>query len=143
MTEEKRQSIVDRELRRKGLLLHSPQVLEAMEHCKDTGVRFLPIHVSRKTGAFSGDALVTAAQMGALARHLDHVLVELAKELKNGAIAPNPWYRGPMKHACLFCPYASACQWDPSMGDQKRYLPLMKPADFWEQVMQDPSHSMK
>ena len=45
MTEEERRRRVDAALRRKGLLLNSPQVLEAMEHCRETGVRFLPIRV--------------------------------------------------------------------------------------------------
>lgn len=135
MTDEMRQSKVDAALRRKGLLLGSPQVLEAMEHCKETGARFLPIHVSRKTGAFSGDALVTAAQLSALGRHLDQVLKEMAKELRDGAVAPNPWYRGPMKQACLFCPYASACQFDPACGGKRRYFKTQKPAAFWAQVL--------
>ncbi|MGI6498289.1 MAG: PD-(D/E)XK nuclease family protein [Oscillospiraceae bacterium] len=139
MTEEMRQSKVDAALRRKGLLLGSPQVLEAMEHCKETGARFLPVHVSRKTGAFSGDALVTAAEFSALSRHLDKVLREMAEELRDGAVAPNPWYRGPMKQACLFCPYASACQFDPACGGKRRYFKTQKPADFWGQVLNTPA----
>ncbi|MBQ1351344.1 MAG: PD-(D/E)XK nuclease family protein [Oscillospiraceae bacterium] len=135
MTEQLRRSKVDAALRRRGLLLNSPQVLEAMEHCKETGVRFLPIRVSAKTGQFSGDALVTAAQLEGLNRHLNRILHALAKELTGGEIAPNPWYRGPKQQACTFCPFASACQFDPVCGHRKRYFKKQKPENFWQQIL--------
>jgi ATP-dependent helicase/nuclease subunit B len=134
MTDRLRQSKVDAALRRKGLLLNSPQVLEAMEHCRETGVRFLPIRVSAKTGQFSGDSLVTAAQFEGLRRHLDGILHALARELTGGEINPNPWYRGPMQHACAFCPFAAACQFDPACGHRKRYFKRQKPEEFWKRI---------
>ena len=56
-----RQKEVDQKLRRSGMLLNDPALLAAMEQVEPGGgPRFLPIRVSKRTGAITGDSLATA-----------------------------------------------------------------------------------
>lgn len=124
---------LDRELVRSGLVLDDPEVLGAMEIAGEEGFRFLPLKVSKTTGKISGDALVSAEQMGRLGRHIQSVLEEICRELARGDITADPYWRGPDKNACRYCDYAAACQFEEGRsGDCRRWLPTMSTARFWE-----------
>ena len=62
MGEAERRALMDKELKRNGLILADGDVIDAMEHGED-GMRFLPLKVSKRTGAITGDALVTAERL--------------------------------------------------------------------------------
>ena len=133
MTEDERQKAVDSQLRRKGLVLEEPDVLFAMEHGED-GPRFLPLRL-RTDGQFTGEALVSAEQLGRLERHTRKVLEDIAAELSAGNITADPFWRGPQHNACQWCDYAAACQFREGVGgDCRRWLPGVKAKDFWEQL---------
>ena len=135
MTEAERQKQTDAELRRHGLLLDDPEVLEAMEAINEGGPRFLPVKVSNRTGAITGEALVTAERLGKLKTHTQHILAEIAGELSSGIIDADPYWRGPEKNACLYCDYASACHFEDGRGtDRRRYLPTIDSETFWASV---------
>lgn len=135
MDEEERRKKADAELRRKGLVLDDPEVLEAMEKPGEEGIRFLPVKVSSRTGAISGDALVSAARLGRLKRHTQRILKEIGHELAGGNIAADPFWRGPEKNACRYCDYAAACHFEEGRGgDRKRYLPSLDGEEFWRSI---------
>ncbi|MDD4715652.1 MAG: PD-(D/E)XK nuclease family protein, partial [Oscillospiraceae bacterium] len=134
MTKEEYRRKTDAELLRRGLLLNSPEVLSAMEHWEEGTIRFLPVKVNAKTGAVTGDALATAAQFEKLSHHLNRLLRQIAGELQTGNVNADPWHRGNGQSACLFCPFAGACQFDESCGDKKRYLPSVTNAEFWARL---------
>ena len=90
MTEEERQKKVDAQLKRSGVLLDDPAVLEAMERPGPAGPRFLPVRIN-KAGEIKGEALVSAERLGRLARHTDKILREVAEELAAGNIAADPF----------------------------------------------------
>ncbi len=121
-----------KQLRRKGVVLDDPDVLDAMEHLEEgEGYRYLPLKVSR-TGAITGEELVSAEKLGKLGRHVEKTLRELAGEMANGAINADPFWRGEQKNACLYCDYAPACQFREGVGgDRRRPMKSMKQADFW------------
>jgi len=128
---------LDKALVRSGLVLNDPEVLEAMEMVEEGGFRFLPLKVSKTTGKISGDALVSAEQMGKLAGHIQTVLEEICRELARGDIAADPYWRGPDKNACRWCEYAAACQFEEGRrGDCRRWMPTVKTEQFWEQIDQ-------
>ena len=134
MTEEERRRKVDAALRRKGLVLDDPAVLEAMERPGEEGIRFLPLRLTR-SGSVSGEALVTAERLGKLRRHTDRILREIGQELAAGNIAADPFWRGPDHNACQWCEYAAACHFEEGRGgDRRRYLPSVKGEAFWEAV---------
>ncbi|NCE64016.1 ATP-dependent nuclease subunit B [Pseudoflavonifractor sp. 524-17] len=139
MTQAQRRQAVDAELKRRGLILDDPEVLSAMEHPGPEGIRFLPVRVSSKTGAISGDALVSAARLGRLERHINTTLHAIAQELAAGNIAADPFWRGPEHNACQWCDYAAACHFEEGRGgDRIRYLPSVKNQAFWRSLEQQP-----
>ena len=137
MSEAQRQKLVDTQLRRKGILLDDPDVLTAMEDPAEGGIRFLPVRVTR-TGAISGEALVSAQRLGKLARHTQKVLEDIGKELAAGNINADPFWRGPDHNACQWCEYAAACHFEEGRGnDRRRWLPTVKGEDFWTAVAKE------
>ena len=82
-------------------------------------------------GNYSGDALASAEQLGILSRHIDETLREMAKELRAGSVAADPWYRSQTETACSFCDYAGACHFD-AEDDCIRYVSRLKPQQVWE-----------
>lgn len=128
VSEEKRQELMQKQLRRSGMVLNEPQVLRAMEHSALESPCFLPLHVS-KDGTLGGD-LVSAAQMGKLSRYMDQLLHRIASELRRGNVDADPYSRGPQKTACTYCPFAGACFFD-EKRDGHRYLKSTAPEEFW------------
>lgn len=123
---------LEKALRRKGVVLDEPEVLEAMEHAGEGDYRFLPLRVSARTGAVTGEALVSAERLGRLERHVEKVLTDLTAEMARGAITADPFWRGESKNACLYCDYAAACQFREGVGgDRRRPMKSMKQAQFW------------
>lgn len=137
MSEAQRQKLVDTQLRRKGILLDEPDVLAAMEEPGEEGIRFLPVRVTR-TGAITGEALVSAQRLGKLAKHTQKVLEDIGKELAAGNINADPFWRGPEHNACQWCEYAAACHFEEGRGnDRRRWLPTVKGEDFWTAVAKE------
>ena len=135
MDEVQRRREADAELKRRGLVLDDPEVVEAMEPLGPEGVRFLPLRVSARTGAISGDALVSAERLGRLKIHTQRILEEIGRELAAGSIAADPFWRGPEKNACLYCDYAAACHFEEGRGgDCRRYLPNLDGKAFWASI---------
>ena len=115
--------------RRSGLLLDDPAVLAAMEHGEQP--QYLP--VTFKNGAPSGESLASLENLGALSRHIETTLRSLARELRGGSIAADPWFRSQTENACRFCDYAGACHWNDA-DDSIRYLTKLKTAEVWDKV---------
>jgi ATP-dependent helicase/nuclease subunit B len=136
MDEAARQKQVDKSLVRSGLLLKDEQVLEAMETAGEAGIRFLPIRVL-KGGQISGDSLASAAQMGQLKKHIEGVLQQIGKEFATGNVDADPYYHG-ASTACNYCDFAAACHFEEGEpGNCRRYLPSVKPKEFWDKVEEE------
>ena len=132
MSEVERQKEVDKQLRRKGLVLEDGEVLSAMEHGED--FRFLPLKVKR-SGEITGEALVSAERLGKLEQHTRQILNDIAAELAAGNIAADPFWRGPRQNACQWCEYAAACQFREGVGgDKRRWLPKVDAEEFWQHL---------
>lgn len=129
MEEAERQRLLDKELVRRGLVLDDTEVLEAMENTEG-GLRFLPLRVSAKTGKITGDALVSAQKLGRLRKHTEDILRQICQEFSTGNIDADPFWRGPTKNACQYCPFFKACQFEEGQ-DRKRWIPSVKNQDFW------------
>ena len=135
MSQEAWRKAVDKELTRSGLVLNDPAVLQAMEQAGEEGYRFLPLRVSKTTGAITGEALATAEQLGKLGRHIQRVLGEICGELARGNIAADPFWRGPEKNACRYCDYAAACHFEEGRGsDCRRWLASVDAGEFWSRI---------
>ena len=138
MSDEAWRKQLDKELTRSGLVLDDPEVLSAMETPGEKGYRFLPLKVSKTTGAISGEALASAERMGKLGGHIQATLRDICREIGAGNISADPFWRGPEKNACRYCDYAAACHFEEGRGgDCRRWLPHVKPEEFWENVEQE------
>ncbi len=118
-------------LRRSGLVLDDPALLEAWE--KGADKRYIPVKFSGRKG--SSDSLASLERMGSLSRHLRLTLTRMAGELRRGSIAADPYYRSQQESACLRCDYLEACYFsDGEDGEHCRYLPRLSDETVWERM---------
>ena len=123
----------EKQLRRSGLLLAEPQVLQAMEHEALTEPRYLPLRVGRD-GNLSG-SLASAAQLGKLGRYVERLLHDIAREVRQGNIDADPCCRTEEDSPCRYCDWASACHFqDGRDGDRLNYIRPVKPEEFWREI---------
>ena len=128
MTDEEIAAERAKQIKRSGLILNDPAVINAMEH-SDTP-RYIPVKF--KDGTAQGDALASAERLGLLARHIDKTLRGMAAELKHGSIAADPYYRTQQENACLNCDYFDACHFaDGENGEAVRKMPKLAATTVW------------
>ncbi len=131
---------LDKELPRSGLVLSDRLVLDAMEAPGEKGYRFLPLKVSRSTGAIYRGGSGHRRAPGQAGGHIQKVLEDICGELARGNIAADPFWRGPEKNACRYCDYAQACHFEEGRGgDGKRWLASVKSREFWENIDREES----
>lgn len=135
ITSEKLQQERQKALRRTGLLLNQPEVLQAMEHEALTEPQFLPIRVNR-SGTLSG-SIASASQLGRLGRYVESLLHSIAREMRDGVIDADPWCHNESDSFCRFCPFASVCHFEDGRdSDHLRYIHSVKPEAFWAELEQ-------
>lgn len=116
-------------IRQSGLILDDPEVIEAMERGEK---RRLPVTVSSRTGELKG-SIADAAQLGKLARRVDTLIGDMAREIRSGALTANPYLRSRIDSACMYCPYCDACRFvDGQNGERYRRLSKLQTAEIWK-----------
>jgi ATP-dependent helicase/nuclease subunit B len=129
----KLRSEMDKELRRSGMVLDKPEVLNAMEHGVLDGPRFLPIALDKEGSITKGVA--TAEELGKLGRYVDKLLERIAREMRSGNIDADPCGRGENDNVCMYCEFASACHFaDLDPEEHLEVIRSVKPEDFWRYV---------
>ena len=118
---------------RSGLILDDVSIISAMESAEEP--EYLPVSI-KKDGSLSSDSLAGSEQFSALHSHVDRRLLSLSKALSEGSISAFPYYRGEQDNACLYCPYAAVCRFDPDK-DKRHYLRKLSAAEFWERVEEE------
>ena len=130
---EKIRAALDKELRRSGMLLSHPEVLNAMEHGALEAPRFLPISVDKNGGVTKGVA--SAEELGKLGKYVDKLLERIARELRSGNIDADPCGRGETENACQYCEFASACHFmEMDEGDHMKTIYPVSSEEFWQYV---------
>ena len=123
----------EKTLKRSGLLLAEPQVLQAMEHEALTEPHYLPLRVNR-SGELSG-SIASAAQLGRLGNYVDRLLHQISEELRGGNIDADPCCHSEEDTQCRFCDWAPACHFrDGHDRDHLRYILPVKPEAFWQEL---------
>ena len=126
-------------LKRSGLLLSDPQVLEAMEHEALKAPQYLPVRVG-KNGDVSG-SIASAARLGSLSRYMDRLLEKIFQELRAGNIDADPCCHSEEDRACRYCPWAPACHFEEGRGrDRLRYISAVKDEMIWEEIGKEETH---
>ena len=121
----------ERELRRGGLILDDPDVIEAMENGDEK--KYLPVKTS-KDGGVGGESLVNAGQMALLSKHVGHMLRGASNGILGGNMECSPYYKSENDNACLYCDYHTVCGFDESAGDRYRYAMKLKADEVWERL---------
>lgn len=119
---------------RSGLVLDDEAVLKAME--PTPGQRFLPVKINAGTGTYSKrtqESVASLEQFGALSRHIDRTLRDLAAELRSGSVALDPWYKSARETACKYCEYRQACLFDEA-EDGWRIREKLPAEKAWERI---------
>ena len=117
------------ELRRSGLVLGDPELIEAWE--RDADKLYIPIKKT-KSGGWSAESVATSEQMGRLYRHVRRTLGSMAAELHGGAIAADPYFRSQKDRACEKCDFFDACHFaEGEAGEKSRYLRKLKAEEVW------------
>lgn len=125
---------VDAALRRSGLILRNDDVVEAMEG--GAKKRFIPVSFSRGgTGYTESSSLANLEQLGKLKQHIDMLLRQMGRALREGKVQADPYYRNLRTDACTYCDFYIACRFDKTNGkDRMRYLYPLASKEFWERV---------
>lgn len=135
--EEELGRMMKRELRRSGMVLEDPAVLQAMEHSALEAPCYLPIAVKKtKSGEKNvTGSLASAEQLGKLSRYVDHLLREITDEVFSGNIDADPCHYASQRTACTFCEFAPACHFEDGRGgDHIEYIPATKGEEFWQYI---------
>lgn len=123
---------LQKELRRSGLILQDPEVLQAMEHSALEKPIYLPISV-KKDGTVT-DGVASLEQLGKLGKYTDHLLRQIARELAQGNVDADPINLG-QRSPCENCAYVSACYFRNGSGrDRQRYIKKRKADEVWETI---------
>ena len=118
----------ENELRRNGLVLNNPYVIEAMENGGTK--KYLPVKVVKDE--ITGDSLVSREQVATLSEYIASMLNRAADEIMRGSIECVPFYKSEEDNACIYCEYRSVCAFDEQAGDRRRFVGKMKIGQVWE-----------
>lgn len=117
-----------KQLVRKGLLLHDEESLAAM----DPSEKLDYLNCKRsKDGGLVGD-LADRYQMIQLKRYVMAFLCRMVDDIASGNVQPNPYTRGTSHDACTFCPYGAVCHKQSVEG--RRNYKAMSQERFWEEI---------
>ena len=128
-----------KELRRIGIVLDEPAVMQAMEQPGPDGYRFLPVTL-RKDGSISAaHSLVTGGEgFERLTRGVDRQLRRIAQQISQGDIEAQPLTTGPDWSACDWCPYRDACHFDETMKkDRRKKIKALSDEQTFAQLRQE------
>ena len=116
------------EIRRSGLVLEDMELLEAWEQGEDK--QYIPVKF--RSGKPSAESLASLERMGILRRHIERSLRGMARQLRQGSIAADPYYRSQQENACLNCDYYDACHFSQGEnGESCRYTPKLSGEKVW------------
>lgn len=138
MTEKQIVERQQKELCRKGLVLDEAEVLSAMEHT-DGAYRYLPVG----SGRGGREYLVTREQLDLLEGCLTRALERAARELSNGNVDADPYWRNDSENACRLCDYAEACHFETVLGDVKRPRRALTAGEFWKRMEMETENETK
>ena len=118
------------ELRRSGLVLDDEALMEAWEKGEDK--RFIPV---RFTGRSKGEGLASLERLGLLSRRIQDTLTRMARELRSGSIAADPYYRNQQENACALCDYFDACHFvHGENGEKCRFIQKLSSDQVWAKL---------
>jgi len=133
-TEEEIKTKRTSEMRRSGLILNDPTVLDAMENSTDKV--YLPVKVSAD-GKITGNSLVNIKQIELLSAHIDKMMQTARTNISQGDAGCRPYYKSERYNACRYCEFHPICSFDEESGDKKRYVGKKSSEDVWVELAEN------
>ncbi|MBQ6702307.1 MAG: exodeoxyribonuclease V subunit gamma [Clostridia bacterium] len=99
-----------KKVRRMGLVLNDPDILEAMD--KGITGKYIPVRFVKKTNDYSAPELLkTVEEFGAIERKIENILKSIAKNMKSGVVKAKPLeVNNPKESPCLYCKMKAICR---------------------------------
>ncbi len=119
--------------KRSGLILNDEEVISAMSRKPE---KYLPVTIDKKKGNVTRGSLADAEQLGMLSRHIDGLLKTMGREISDGSITADPFYKNQNENACLWCDYYDACHFADSADSSSRlrYQRTLKSDEVWQKL---------
>lgn len=143
MTEEEVKEQIMKKLKMKGLLLDDAKVIKEMDKSMTSYSLIIPAKLNKDDTLSKSSSAITQEQFEILRNYVRESLVKLCDEMLEGNIKIKPAKK--LKYtACENCNYASVCQFDTSMKDNKyNYLSKKDDEDIWELMKKKIEHEVE
>ncbi|MGE4284560.1 MAG: helicase-exonuclease AddAB subunit AddB [Clostridia bacterium] len=120
-----------KQLKMKGLLLADVKLIREMDRDIDGDSLIIPARVNKGDVLGKTSCAATMEQFEKLRGHVKKLLAQMGEELLKGNVSITPYKKNKFT-SCSYCDYASVCQFDTMMQDNKyRILQDMKDEDVW------------
>ncbi|MDK2800200.1 MAG: ATP-dependent helicase/nuclease subunit [Clostridiales bacterium] len=134
MAEEEIEKAIMKQLKMKGLLLADVKLIKEMDRQMEGDSLIIPARINKGDVLGKSSSAATIEQFEVLRKHVKKLLVQLGEEMLKGDVSINP-YKKKKFTSCTYCNYASVCQFDPSMKDNKfRIMDDMKDEEVWKLI---------
>lgn len=121
----------DNKLKMSGMVADDPDIIRGME--REAKGLFIPAQLKGSGEPDARSTVASLAQFGALKRHVDRLLRQMAATLRAGDIAAVP-VAGLGYQPCSYCDYAGVCGFE--KGDPQRWLNRMGKEEIWKVVVE-------
>lgn len=119
----------DGKLKMSGMVADNPNIIRSME--REAKGLFIPAQLKGGGEPDARSTVASLAQFGALKRHVDRLLRQMAATLRAGDIAAVP-VAGLGYQPCSYCDYAGVCGFE--KGDPQHWLNRMGKAEIWQAI---------
>ncbi|MDF2524378.1 MAG: ATP-dependent nuclease subunit, partial [Clostridiales bacterium] len=136
VSEEEIELTIMKQLKMKGLLLADVKLIKEMDHSIDGDSLIIPARIN-KGDVLGRSSAASMQQFDMLRKHVEKLLKRLGEEILGGDVSINP-YKKKRVTSCMYCNYASICQFDSKLSENNyRILPERKDDEVWELIMGD------
>lgn len=129
ISKEEMPEIIDKNLRRSGLVVENMQIIQKME--KNNPFVYLPIKI-KKDNTINSSVVTSSDNFTFVKEFVEEKLKEITSELMSGEVEPNP-YTYKNKSPCDYCDFINCCGFSVNY-DKKREINDIKDEEFWEKM---------
>ncbi len=138
LTQEEIEEEIRKQFKMKGFILADAKVVRMMDKGLDKGNSMIvPAYIDKEGNVSqSGTSkAITRKQCEELQSYIHTVIQKIAKEMLNGNIAIQPYYKlKGKKTPCEYCSYKSICQFNAGFGNQYHYIRDMNKEAVLEEI---------
>ncbi|SDI27006.1 helicase-exonuclease AddAB subunit AddB [Natribacillus halophilus] len=128
-----------------GWLPEDKRIAALMDQTIENGGRsaIIPAYI-KKDGEFSksSSSVLQKEDFASLRSYLHTKLKDIGETMTGGAVEVDPYRTDKNEIACTYCPFASVCQFDPTLpSNDYRFLPTLTPEETIERMKREGEQS--